>query len=106
VIPALLAAAFVGLFGTVMRGPIVPVCRAGIPCSAPAAGVTLTFSRGAYAKSIVTNASGSYRVQLAPGIYSVRLPGESRITRLTPFDVTVRRGPAVRRDFMIDTGIR
>jgi hypothetical protein len=104
---ALLAAAVAGLFGTVVRSPTTPVCQAGQSCSAPAAGVTLTFSRGGkVVKSAVTTSAGKYHVQLAAGIYTVRFVSKSRIERLTPATVTVRSGAVLRRNFTIDTGIR
>jgi len=97
----------VGLYGTVMRGPTMPVCRAGEPCSAPAAGVTLAFSRnGKTVKSVVTTSKGTYRVVLTPGVYVVRLVSKSPFPRMTPVNVTVRSGTASRRNFSIDTGIR
>jgi hypothetical protein len=87
---ALLAAVAAGLFGTVVRAPTTPVCQAGQPCSAPAAGVTLAFSRGgSVVKSVVTSSTG-----------------KSRIERMTPTTVTVRTGAPLRRNFTIDTGIR
>jgi hypothetical protein len=96
-----------GLFGIVMRSPITPVCRVGVPCSAPAAGVTLTFVRGgAKVASVVTTSTGAYRVRLAPGSYTVRVSPALKIGSLAPSIVTVPRGVAVRRNFAIDTGIR
>jgi hypothetical protein len=104
---ALLAAAVAGLFGTVVRSPTMPVCQAEQSCSAPAAGVTLAFSRGgSEVKSVVTTSTGKYHVSLAPGVYVVRLIGKSRIERMTPMKVTVRTGAPLRRNFTIDTGIR
>ena len=103
----LLAALVAGLFGTVTRAPAMPVCIAGQPCSKPAAGVTLTFARGGVtAKSVVTAANGTYRVLLPPGTYTVRVAGLSRIQRLSPLTVVVRRGVMARQAFVIDTGIR
>jgi Carboxypeptidase regulatory-like domain len=104
---ALFAAVLAGLFGTVVRSPTTPVCQAGQSCSAPAAGVTLTFSRdGKVVKSVVTTSAGKYHVQLAAGIYTVRFVSKSKIARLTPTTVTVRSGAVLRRNFTIDTGIR
>lgn len=105
---ALLAAALLsGLFGTVTRSPITPVCVAGQSCSAPAAGVTLTFLRnGTPVRSVVTSATGRYRVLLAPGVYTVHFSPRTRIGRLTPATVTVPRHVVARRAFVIDTGIR
>ena len=39
------ATATAGLRGYVKRGPTMPVCRVGVPCTEPAAGVKLFFSR-------------------------------------------------------------
>ena len=103
----LLAALVAGLFGTVTRAPTMPVCIAGQPCSKPAAGVRLTFVHGGVtAKSVVTGAQGQYRVLLSPGAYTVRVAGLSRIQRLSPVTVVVRRGVVARQAFVIDTGIR
>jgi hypothetical protein len=102
-----LAALVAGLFGTVTRAPTMPVCIAGQTCSKPAAGVTLTFVRGGVtAKSVVTGAQGQYRIQLPPGTYTVRVARLSRIERLSPVTVVVRRGVMARQAFVIDTGIR
>jgi hypothetical protein len=84
----------------------MPVCIAGQPCSKPAAGVTLTFVHAGVAKSVVTGANGTYRVLLAPGVYSVRVSGLGRMQRMTPVTVTVHRGVVARQAFVIDTGIR
>jgi hypothetical protein len=102
-----LAAVVTGLFGTVVRSPTTPVCVVGTPCSKPAAGVTLTFSRARYApRSVLTAWDGAYRIALQPGIYTVRVARISRIERLTPATVTVRSGPPAKLAFTIDTGIR
>jgi hypothetical protein len=103
----LLAALVAGLFGTVTRAPTMPVCMVGKPCSEPAAGVTLTFTRaGARATSVVTGPAGEYRVVLAPGAYAVRVAGLRGPQRLAPVTVVVRRGVMARQPFVIDTGIR
>ncbi|MGB2874570.1 MAG: hypothetical protein WBB76_03760 [Gaiellaceae bacterium] len=91
-----------GLHGIVMRGPISPTCVAEKPCSAPASGVTLRFSRnGAVVARARTRANGSYRVSLAPGRYSVAGGRD-----LQPARVKVLNGRFLRVDFSIDTGIR
>ena len=100
---AMLAAAV--LFGTVLRSPATPVCQAEQPCSAPAAGMTLTFTRGSVVKTVVTSSKGAYRIRLAPGVYAVHI-ARNRIARVSPLTVTVRSGVLVRRNFVIDTGIR
>src|SRR5690348_9892054 len=61
-----------GLYGTVMRGPVTPVCRVGVPCYARAPNVVFTFSRASFVRETRTDKQGAYRVALPPGIYSVR----------------------------------
>jgi hypothetical protein len=103
---AFVAAVVSGLFGTVTLSPATPVCQAGKPCTAPAAGVKLTFSRGAIdVKSAVTTSTGHYRIVLASGVYTVRV-GRSKLSRLAPTTVTVVRGIVRQRNFTLDTGIR
>ena len=92
-----------GLFGTVTEGPTSPVCIAGEPCTRPAVGAVLTFSRGGTAVGHTTvKADGSYRVRLAAGWYTV----EASRRRLAPTKVHVRVTRPTRVDFSLDTGIR
>jgi hypothetical protein len=97
-----------GLRGLVTRGPIMPVCIVDQPCDEPAANVKLLFLRkGAVVSSVRTSATGMYRLALAPGRYSVRLPGRPALGRIVkPQTVRVVRGRYLRVDFSIDTGIR
>lgn len=97
-----------GLHGIVTRGPITPVCMVGVPCSAPAVGAVLVFSRdGHTAARVHTGAGGRYSVHLAPGYYTVRVSPVPRIGfGIRPAQVHVRRNVDARLDFSIDTGIR
>jgi hypothetical protein len=97
-----------GLRGVVTRGPTSPVCRAGEPCSAPAAKVTLVFSRGGrVAARATTDPTGHYRVVLRAGTYAVRSPAVSGgIGSLKPSSAVVPVGRVAIRNFAIDTGIR
>jgi hypothetical protein len=103
-----LAALVSGLHGIVMRGPITPVCQVGKPCSEPAAGTVLVFTRnGSVAARTRTGTDGRYSVRLEPGFYTVRLTQQPRIGRgLEPARARVRRGIDARLDFDLDTGIR
>lgn len=107
---ALLALALLagGLHGTVTRGPVTPVCVAGVPCSEPAAGAVLVFERdGRVAARVRVGPAGRYAVKLAPGVYAVRTAARARIgSGLRPRLVHVVRGRSLRVDFSIDTGIR
>lgn len=92
-----------GLFGVVMRGPVTPMCIAEQPCSEPAAGAVMVFSRGgAVVARVTARQNGTYRVRLGAGVYAVR----SSARRLAPIRVRVRSATMRRVDFSIDTGIR
>jgi hypothetical protein len=93
-----------GLHGTVTKGPTTPVCQVGMPCTAPAAHTTLVFTRAGVAKRTATDTDGRYRITLAPGYYAVRAVGARFGMR--PTKVHVSRGPNLRLNFSIDTGIR
>lgn len=96
------------LHGVVMRGPIAPVCRTGMPCNEPASGAVLVFSRdGRVAARIKIGATGRYTVRLAAGTYLVRQATAPRIGfGIRPDRVRVVKGASTRADFFIDTGIR
>lgn len=95
-----------GLSGTVTRGPISPVCREGVPCSAPAKQVVVQFSRGdRVVGQAKTDAEGRYRIALQAGSYSVRTPRRFGAS-ISPTQAVVRTGVVRRFDLSIDTGIR
>jgi hypothetical protein len=99
-----------GLYGKVTRGPITPVCIANQPCYAPAAGVTLTFTRNAnIVARIKTGPAGLYRIALAPGTYTVRELRPSTTLKppvMKPLVVRVLAQLWTRQNFTIDTAIR
>ncbi len=93
-----------GLYGTVSRGPITPVCVAEQPCSGPAAGVTLQFwNGGRLAGHTATHDDGSYRIALPVALYTVKVTSGRDVN-----PTAVRVGSLRFRhvDFFIDTGIR
>jgi hypothetical protein len=103
-----LATALVLLHGVVMRGPTMPVCQVGVPCSAPAPGAVLVFFHGGQvAARARAGDRGRYSVRLRPGSYTVRLASKPRIgSGLAPRAITLRPIVSVRVNFSIDTGIR
>jgi hypothetical protein len=101
-----LAVLLSGFHGIVTKGPTVPVCRAGEPCTAPAQ-VTLLFRRPGHTYRTRSTATGAYRITLAPGYYTVSTVEPIGITRnIRPHEVHVRRAHNDRLDFSIDTSIR
>lgn len=99
---SLLALKLALVYGLVTIGPITPVCRVGVPCDKPGARVKLTFTRSGHSFSTITNSSGNYRIEIAPGIYAVRA---SAGMSMRPRNINVR-APRTHLDFSIDTGIR
>ena len=92
-----------GLRGTVLLGPASPVCKAGTPCTRPAAHVILRFWRkGRVVAHARSDAGGRYRIALRPRTYTVTSGGG----RIKPGRVTVATGSYRRVTFTIDTGIR
>ena len=96
-----------GLHGFVTKGPTMPVCRVGVPCTAPAQ-VTLLFRNTRTARTFRTRstpkgatASSSHRVPTpsppSNGSGSPRPPPARRPRPHAHVD---------RLDFTIDTGIR
>jgi hypothetical protein len=90
------------LSGAISIGPVTPVCRIDMPCDKPGAQVKLTFTRNNHVFATRTDASGKYRIKLAPGIYAVRA---SAGMSMRPRNINVR-APSTKLDFSIDTGIR
>ena len=96
-----------GLRGLVTRSPIVPVCMAGVPCSAPAKNTRLVFFRTGRSVRTRTDGRGHYRVALAAGWWHVRTTRPLQIgSGISPSRVQVfgARFRVVNLD--IDTGIR
>jgi hypothetical protein len=103
---ALALAAPGGLHGTVLRGPIRPVCQVGVPCTAPTR-ATLAFTREGVRRTVRSGTDGRYRIALPSGRYAVSVVPPLRIGRgIDPRAVTVPAGRFARVDFTIDTGIR
>jgi hypothetical protein len=93
-----------GLYGKVTRGPITPMCVAEQPCTEPAAGAVLMFSRGGSEVGRTrVRADGTYRVALPAAVYSVNAASRRP---LDPASARVVAGRFRHVDFSIDTGIR
>ena len=96
-----------GVGGVLYRGPVTPVCREGVPCDAPAVGVTLVFTRASQAFRVRTGKGGRFSLALKPGLYSVRIAPAPRVgSGLTPRAVRVPVGGWAKMRLTVDTGIR
>ena len=93
-----------GLRGLVTKSPTQPVCAVEKPCSAPAAGVIITFTRAGATRSATTRADGRYSIALHSGSYSVQIRGARFGFR--PRAVMVPLGRVGTANFSFDTGIR
>jgi hypothetical protein len=94
------------IHGTVMRGPIAPVCRVGTPCSVPAKNVTLSFTRNGSTRTATTDDRGRYSIRLAAGVYAVKTNQRPFGSVPQPKTIRVKAARSTRVDFAIDTGIR
>jgi len=94
--------------GSLMRGPVTPVCIEGRSCDAPAPGVVLVFSRsGQDVKRLRTGVAGRFAVHLQPGSYQVRVLRRPVIGGgITPAKFRVPAGASVSLRLHLDTGIR
>ena len=96
-----------GLRGLVTRSPTMPVCREGVPCSAPAKNTSLVFFRTGRSVRTRTDGTGRYRVALAPGWWNVRTTGPLQIgSGISPSRVRVFAARVRVLNLDIDTGIR
>lgn len=93
--------------GQVTRGPIMPVCREGVPCDGPFAGakVIVRGAGGGEARAVADEA-GAFRVDVAAGHYTVGVEVEGMLPHCQQVDVTVVASETARADIGCDTGIR
>jgi hypothetical protein len=59
------------LVGTVVRGPVQPVCQITVPCDAPFSAGFTAQQRDRVVASFRSDSQGHFEVQLAPGMYAV-----------------------------------
>jgi hypothetical protein len=97
-----------GLTGTVVRGPIAPVCRVDTPCSAPFSAHFTVMSGSSTVATFLSDSSGVFTVMLAPGSYTIVPAASAPVMSATSQAKSVVVGPVglttVQLEF--DTGIR
>ena len=93
--------------GSVVRGPVAPVCRVGIPCSAPVPGLPLVFlASGVEIAHVKTDDTGHFTLSLAPGTYQVKTTRRLALAGPVPRTFRVLRGQVTRLRLLLDTEIR
>ena len=97
-----------GLSGTMLRGPIQPVCAANQTCDAPFSSGFTVLKIGTIVGSFRSDSQGHYEVQLPAGGYTIVPDADAPIMK--PFsqakDVTVGSSGMTVLDLHFDTGIR
>jgi hypothetical protein len=97
-----------GLAGTVLRGPVQPVCMVGASCDAPFAATFGVYAGGEQVATFQSDAQGRFEVSLAPGVYLV-VPGPNAPV-ISPSSqakqVTVGPVGLTTVQLLFDTGIR
>lgn len=94
--------------GTILRGPIQPVCQVEQPCDGPLVADFVVARNGRAVLNFRTDASGRFSIALAPGTYQVIPSADAPImgagTVSQPLTVVAPETRGVTLQF--DTGIR
>ncbi len=93
------------LEGTVLRGPVTPVCIEEVPCDLPFAGQFDVERLGRRVTRFESDAAGRFTVRLAPGDYAIRWIGGGLGPLGQVRAVSVER-PVTDVELHFDTGIR
>lgn len=97
-----------GLTGTVLRGPITPVCQIQVPCDAPFSADFSVERNGEVVSRFRSDQDGRFTVMLEPGAYRVVPAANAPIifpaSQAKTVDVFAGRLTEIRLTF--DTGIR
>lgn len=98
-----------GVEGVILISPSHPgPIREGVPSSAPLAGKEFSVqNQSGQVASFKTDEQGHFRVNLAPGHYTISLKdGKRRIGRFGPFEVDVVAGKMTKVEWACDSGMR
>ena len=97
-----------GLVGTVVRGPVQPVCRVDVPCDAPFS-ASFTVQQGdRVVATFRSDAEGHFDVRVVPGMYVVIASPDAPIIspRTQAKEVVVGSNGLTTVLLHFDTGIR
>lgn len=96
------------LVGTVVRGPVQPVCRVDVSCDAPFSASFTVERGGRVVATFRSDSDGHFEVRLAPGLYVI-IPGQDApiiSQRTQAKEVTVGSSGKTTVILSFDTGIR
>ncbi len=94
--------------GLVKLGPIMPVCREGVPCDGVYKGakVVLRTPGGQVVKRVTADDKGEFWMDAAAGRYEVGVDVEGPLPSCTLEQVSVKARETVRVEIECDSGIR
>ena len=95
-----------GIYGTITRGPITPLCRAEVPCDGPYQTTIIVSNSQGQVTWFTSGSDGSFRVDLLPGTYTLTPASADRFPWASTTTVTVVSGLYSQVDISFDTGIR
>ncbi len=98
--------------GSVLRGPISPVSRPGVPNDAPLAGATISIAQtnaAANPTNVVSDTAGKFYLKVSPGTYMLTpngFPNSVWPRPQAPVTIQVPANTIVKDTLNYDTGIR
>jgi hypothetical protein len=100
-----------GIVGTVLIGPMCPVSQTGTAGTACAdqpypATIVVQDQTGKRVAQVQADASGQFKLNLAPGVYTLVPQSRNAITHAGSQNVTVSAGQYTRVTINYDSGIR
>ena len=94
--------------GLVLRGPVMPVCRVGVPCDAPFSALFHVWQGEAEVAQFTSDSTGRFRLDLADGGYVVVPDSSAPVIDAAAQRraVTIAAGELIPDTLAFDTGIR
>lgn len=96
------------IVGHVTLGPIMPVCREDVPCDGvyKDARVEVRTKSGTVVARTKSDDNGDFRVDVAPGAYTIVIVVDAILPSCSKVDVIVSKGQTATAEIDCDTGIR
>jgi hypothetical protein len=96
------------LSGTVLRGPVTPVCQVDVPCDAPFSATFEVRREGRRVATFQSDTQGRFTVRLAPGSYVIVPAADAPLMNPSAQQKTVEVAAegTTAVQLLFDTGIR